>query len=247
VIPLKEENKSSALIMATRRGLIKKTDMAEFASIRRGGKIALKIVEGDELVAVDFAGEGDDVLVASRYGKCIRFSESDVRDMGRNSQGVRSMKLSKEDYVVDMTVLREGYEMITVSENGYGKRCDANEYRVQGRAGKGIKAGVFNEKTGLLVNLKQVSENDDIMLIADNGVAIRIKATEISKISRGTQGVRIMKFRDDGKLVCVTTCVSEEEEEQTLEIAAENSTEEESDTQTSEMDKAIEEAEEEEI
>lgn len=136
----------------------------------------------------------------------MRFSESDVRDVGRNSQGVRSMKLDSDDYIVDMAVVEKGSEIITVSENGYGKRSDESEFPSHGRGGKGVKAGEFNDKTGLLVNLKVVKESDDLMLIADNGIAIRVKASEISKISRATQGVRIMKFKNDAKLTCVTTC-----------------------------------------
>lgn len=199
------ENKGY-MVMATKSGLIKKTEMKEFDSIRKVGKIAIKLNEGDELIAVDFSDGSKEFIVASRKGKCMRFSESDVRDVGRNSQGVRSMKLDSDDYIVDMAVVEKGSEIITVSENGYGKRSDESEFPSHGRGGKGVKAGEFNDKTGLLVNLKVVKESDDLMLIADNGIAIRVKASEISKISRATQGVRIMKFKNDAKLTCVTTC-----------------------------------------
>ena len=118
---------------------------------------------------------------------------------------------------MDMVILKEDCEIITVSENGYGKRCDTSEYRQQARSGKGVKAGEFNEKTGLLVSMKAVYPTDDIMLIADNGIAIRVKVSEISKIGRGTQGVRIMKFKNDAKLMSITTCVSEEQEEKLAE------------------------------
>ncbi|MEG1710217.1 MAG: DNA gyrase subunit A [Clostridia bacterium] len=218
VIPL-VEGTTGYMFMATKKGLVKKTEMNEFASIRKGGKIAIKLIDDDELVSVDFTNGDEDILIASRFGKCIRFSEDDVRNMGRVSQGVKSIKLDKEDYVVDMTVLKEGCQILTVSENGYGKRSDTEDYRQQGRAGKGIKAGIFNEKTGWLVNLKQVNEQDDIMLIADNGIAIRVKVNEISMIGRNTQGVKIMKFKNDAKLVCVTKCVSEDNEEAIEDIA----------------------------
>lgn len=212
VIPLKEDSEGY-LIMATKSGLIKKTALSEFASIRKVGKVALTLTESDELIGVAMTDGNGQILMASHEGKCIRFDEKDVRPMGREAQGVRSMKLNEEDFVVDMTVLKEGYEILTVSENGYGKRSDIDDYRLQSRAGKGIKAGVFNEKTGKLVNLKLLDPTDDIMLIADNGVVLRVRAQEISKIGRDTMGVRIMKFRDENaKVVCVSTTPEEEEE-----------------------------------
>ena len=133
--------------------------------------------------------------------------------MGRGTQGVKSMKIDADDYIVDMTVIRDGCEVLTVSQLGYGKRTDLEDYRLQSRAGKGIKAGVFNKKTGRLVNLKQVMPDDDVMIIADNGTIIRMRAKEISKISRDTQGVRIMKMKQEGSVVCVAVAQPEPEEE----------------------------------
>ena len=212
VIPIQEETRGN-LIMATKRGLIKKTSLDEFASIRKVGKIAISLVEGDELISVQLTCGRDEILVASSAGKCIRFSEEDVRQMGRGTQGVKSMKIDADDYIVDMTVIRDGCEVLTVSQLGYGKRTDLEDYRLQSRAGKGIKAGVFNKKTGRLVNLKQVMPDDDVMIIADNGTIIRMRAKEISKISRDTQGVRIMKMKQEGSVVCVAVAQPEPEEE----------------------------------
>ena len=128
-----------------------------------------------------------------------------------SAQGVRSMNLDKDDYVVDMAIARNGVEVLTVSENGFGKRSDLIDYRLQSRAGKGIKAGVFNDKTGKLVNLKLIDPENDVMLIADNGIVIRIRAKDISKIGRDTMGVRVMKFKGDAHVVCVSESpVSEE-------------------------------------
>lgn len=212
VIPRKE-NARGYLFMATKRGLVKKTDIQEFDSIRKVGKIAISLNEGDELVGVALTRGYDEILIASSTGKCIRFAEEEVRAMGREAQGVRSMKIDKDEAVVDMTVVRSGCEVITVSENGYGKRSDITDYRLQSRAGKGIKAGTFNAKTGRLVNLKLVEPDDDIMVIADNGVVIRMRARDVSKIGRDTQGVRIMKFKDDSsKVVCVANTPPEAEE-----------------------------------
>ncbi|MBE5734819.1 MAG: DNA gyrase subunit A [Clostridiales bacterium] len=184
------------IMLATKNGLIKKTSLTEFANIRKVGKIAISIVEGDELISVQLTSGSDEIIVASREGKCIRFSEEDVRAMGRDTQGVKSMTLNPEDYVVDMSVIKEGYEVITMTDNGYGKRSSIEDYRLQSRGGKGVKAGVFNAKTGKLVNLKLISNDDDIMIITNNGTIIRVSAQDISTIGRDTQGVRVMRIDD---------------------------------------------------
>ena len=212
IIPKKEDSRGS-IVMATKNALIKKTALSEFDSIRRGGKIAISLNEGDELINVAFTGGRDEILIASSSGKCIRFSEEDVRQMGRNAMGVRAMRLSGDERLVDMTVVTSNCQVVTVSSLGYGKRSDIDEYRLQSRGGKGIKAGVFNEKTGSLVNLKLVDPGDDIMIIADNGTIIRMKASEISKISRDTRGVRMMRMKGQGEVVCVCKAQPYEEEE----------------------------------
>ena len=213
VIP-RSEGASGNLIMATKKGLIKKTNLEEFASIRKVGKIAIHLLEGDELIGVMVSSGEDDILIASHEGKAIRFSEGDVRNMGRESQGVRSMKLSADDYIVDMTIVKPNTQIITISENGYGKRCDVEEYRLQSRGGKGVKAGVFNSKTGKLVALKQSILDDDIMLIADNGVIIRTPVEQISSLSRVSQGVKVMRLKEENKIVGVALVKKEEEEEE---------------------------------
>lgn len=211
VIPLTEGTKGY-IMMATRKGLIKKTSLTEFESIRKVGKIAISLNEGDELISVQLTVGYDEILIASRLGKCIRFSEEDVRPMGRDTQGVRSMKLDDEDFIVDMTVMKNNCEVLTVTENGYGKRTDLNDYRLQSRAGKGVKAGVFNKKTGWLVNLKLISKDNDCMIISDNGTIIRIGAKGISMFGRDTQGVRIMRLAEGEKVVCVAVTPGAEEE-----------------------------------
>ncbi len=190
------ENGTGYLVMATKKGLIKKTATSEFERIMKSGKIAIRINEDDELISVQFAGGNDEIIVASRSGKCIRFSEEDVRPMGRDTMGVRAINLGEDDRVVDMLVLREGFDILTVSENGYGKRTDPSDYRVQTRAGKGIKAGVFNEKTGPLVNMKLVRDDLDIMMVSSAGILIRMHAEDISRIGRNTRGVKLMNLRE---------------------------------------------------
>ena len=199
------------IAMATRRGLIKKTALEEFANIRKVGKIAIKINEGDELISVQFTTGKDELIIASREGKCIRFSEEDVRPMGRDTQGVRAISLSEEDCLVDMLVVKPDCKILTVTSNGFGKRSDVDDYRLQGRAGKGIKAGVFNEKTGWLINLKVVADDEDIMIISDSGTIIRLHASDVSLIGRNTQGVRIMRLKD-AKVATVAIAPNEEEE-----------------------------------
>ena len=211
------------IVMATRRGLIKKTAVAEFDSIRRNGKIAINLNEGDELISVQVSSGDDEILAASYEGKCIRFSEHDVRAMGRDTQGVRCMLISEEDRLVEMTVVKEGYDVLTISSLGFGKRSDIEDYRLQSRGGKGIKAGVFNDKTGTLVSLKLVKEDNDIMLIADNGIVIRTPACDISKIGRDTKGVKVMRI-DGGRVVTVAV-VAHQEDEKEEPVEGEESTE----------------------
>ncbi|MDD3947160.1 MAG: DNA gyrase subunit A [Clostridia bacterium] len=222
ILPLMEGEKVTAFLsvksyetgymtMATRCGLIKKCNLSEFENIRSNGKIAITLAEDDELIVAALTTGEDEILIASEDGKCIRFKEEDVRKTGRGSQGVRSIKLDDGDKVVDMAIIKENREVITVTENGFGKRSDLDDYRLQCRAGKGIKAGNFSDKTGKLVNLKLVDENSDIIIIADNGVMIRIAASMISKIGRSTQGVRLMRLKNDGKVVAMALTPHEED------------------------------------
>lgn len=212
IIPVKKDATGN-LIMATKNGLIKKTPLKEYDNIRKGGKIAIKLLDGDELIGVDITSGRDDILIASHEGKCIRFNETDVRQVGRDSQGVKSMKLSENDAVIDMAIVRENGKIITISENGFGKQTDASEFRLQQRGGMGVKAGIFNEKTGKLVALKQIEEDSDLVMIADNGVIIRTHTDDISTYSRLSQGVKIMKLRGNSKIVSVALTKREDEEE----------------------------------
>lgn len=213
MIPWKEGFTGNILI-ATKLGLIKKTPLTEFDSIRKGGKIAITLREDDDVIAVEMTNGEQEIMIASSSGKVIRFNENDIRETGRTSQGVKAMNLSDGDRIVDMLVVKDGYDILTVSEYGYGKRSDIEDYRLQGRSGKGIKAGEFNEQTGNLVNLKQVLPEEDVMLITENGVIIRTGASEISKIGRTTKGVRIMKTDGDKIVTVAITAVGEDEGEE---------------------------------
>ena len=190
------ENGTGYLVMATEKGLIKKTHTDEFKRIAKNGKIAIKLQEDDRLIAVRFTTGEDEILVASRGGKCIRFAETDVRPTGRGTQGVRAINLAKEDIVVDMLIIDPAFDLFTLTSLGYGKRSKIDDYRLQSRGGKGIKAGIFNEKTGDLVSLKPVTDEDDIMIITMGGTIIRMHADTISCIGRSTRGVRVMNVKD---------------------------------------------------
>ena len=216
MLPLKE-NSEGYLIMATENGLIKKTALSEFANIRKVGKIAINILDGDALINVGLTTGSSEIIMASFGGKCIRFLETDVRPTGRGTQGVRGIELEDGDRLVDMAVIKPDCEFITMTENGYGKRSDPEDYRLQSRAGKGVKAGEFNEKTGKLVSLKLVSPEENIMIITENGTIIRVDSSDISKIGRATQGVRVMKIEGSKVSRIAVTPRSEEDGEETEE------------------------------
>ena len=224
IIP-RGENAKGNLIMATKNGLIKKTDLSEFERINKNGKIAISLLDGDELIETQMSSGNDEILIASYQGKCIRFSEKDVRKTGRGSQGVKSMNLAKDDRIIDMTIISPGSQIVTITENGYGKRSNESEYRLQGRGGMGVKAGVFNQKTGNLVALKQITGDEDILMIADSGVIIRTPLEDISTFSRVSQGVRVMRLKDGAKIVSVA--LTEKQEENEREESAEEQTEQE--------------------
>lgn len=209
IIPRGEDAKGN-LIMATKNGLIKKTDLSEFERINKNGKIAISLLDGDELIETQMSSGEDEILIASHEGKCIRFAETDVRKTGRGSQGVKSMALSQGDTIIDMTIIKKGSQIVTITENGYGKRSNESEYRLQGRGGMGVKAGVFNEKTGKLVALKQISGDEDILMIADSGVIIRTPIEDISIFSRVSQGVKVMRLKDGAKIVSVALTEKQE-------------------------------------
>lgn len=211
-----EQGRTGNLVLATKLGKIKRTPLSEFESIRKTGKIAISLNEGDSLISAQLTMGGEELIMAASLGKCIRFNEDTVRVMGRTAAGVRSMKLSDDDYIVDMEVIKEGSEVLTVTENGYGKRSDIDEYRLQGRAGSGIKAGTFNEKTGRIAALKMVTTDGDLLLITESGIIIRTHIDEVSKIGRSSQGVKIMsagKLNSKVVSVAITERWEEEEEE----------------------------------
>ena len=215
----KETGGDYNLVMATRQGMIKKTALEEFRNLRKNGLIAIALREGDELIGVRLSTGEDEMLLATRKGMCIRFSEKHVRNLGRNSIGVRSIRLAEGDEVIDIATVEPDTTVLAITTNGYGKRTDPDEYREQGRNGKGIKAMALTEKTGELAALFFVHEDEDILLITDDGTIIRARAADIRLCGRSTQGVRVMRLAEGSQVVGV--CRAEKEEEEAAEAPAE--------------------------
>jgi DNA gyrase subunit A len=205
----KEDNKY--LLLATKNGIVKKTDREEFKNINKAGLIAIGLREDDELIGVKVTDGNKDVLLVTKEGMSIRFDENDIRSMGRSAMGVKGITLSNDDKVVSMSLCEEGTDVLVVSENGFGKRTDINEYRTQIRAGKGIKTYNIAEKTGKLVGAEMVNEDDEMMIINSDGVLIRLRVNEISLFGRVTSGVKLMKTDDEVNVVSISKIKMEEE------------------------------------
>ena len=215
-IPLKSFEDGKFLTMVTKKGTVKKTDLNEYNSNRTGGLRAINLVEDDELITVELTDGDKDIVIGTYKGMAIRFSETDIRPMGRVSQGVRGIKLKSDDYVIGSVVATDGSELLIVSENGMGKRSLISEYKVQNRGGQGVRTYKINEKTGNVAGIQTVSDDYDIMLITSEGVIIRTGAESISTLRRDTSGVKIMKLDDGVKVVSVATILKEEETEEEL-------------------------------
>jgi DNA gyrase subunit A len=189
------------VLMATKNGVIKKTDLMAFSRPRSGGIIALNLLEGDELIAARITDGTLNVFLGSHMGKSIRFHESDIRPSGRIATGVRGMRLAEGDQIVGVEVLSHGQTLFAVTEHGYGKRTSIDEYPVQKRGGKGVISIKTTERNGLVVAIVLVSEDDDLMLMTNIGKVIRMPIGSISVISRNTQGVKVMGMESAERVV----------------------------------------------
>lgn len=210
VLPVKEFTGDRSVVMVTRKGTIKKTELSHFSNPRTGGIIAISVDADDDLMGVQVTNGSQDIFLGTRQGQSIRFREQDVRDMGRTARGVRGIRLAPDDQVVGMEIPTEGNTILTVSENGYGKRTDIGEYRLQTRGGKGTINLKTSSKTGSVSGVLQISGNEDIMLISDSGRIIRMSAEEVRVIHRSTQGVRLIDIDATEKLVGVARAEREE-------------------------------------
>ncbi|MCI6821809.1 MAG: DNA gyrase subunit A [Clostridiales bacterium] len=223
VIPFRDFRDDKYLMAVTKKGTIKKTAISDFDTNRKTGLIAINLKDGDELVEIKQTTGSDNVIIITKQGKCICFSENDVRPMGRIAGGVRAIKLEDDDEVVSMQLVQPGEELMVVTSKGYGKRTPVEDYKVQTRGGKGLLTydkSKFN-KTGMLVGALVVDDDDEVLLINSEGTIIRIKAADVSKLGRATQGVRIMRADDDVNIISIAKVIREDEHEMDAKLAQE--------------------------
>lgn len=215
VIPIQDFGEDKYLIAVTKEGTIKKTALSQFDTNRKTGLIAINLKDHDELIGIKQTTGTSNVIIVTKFGKCICFSEEDVRTMGRIAGGVRAIKLEKGDEVVAMELAEKDEELLVVTKNGYGKRTSVDDYKVQTRGGKGLltydKAKF--KKTGELIGAMVVNDNDEILLINSDGIIIRIKAGEVSRLGRATQGVKIMRVAEDANIISMAKVIREDDDE----------------------------------
>ncbi len=224
-IPVKEFEEGKYLFFSTKKGVVKKTDFMAYDTARKGGIAAIVLEDDDELINVALTDGTNDILLSTYHGMSIRFNEEDVRPMGRVSHGVRGIKLSADDYVVGMSMAAEGGDLLVVTEKGYGKKTSLAEYKTQTRGGKGVNTYRLSGATGNIAGIKVVAENDDVMLITSDGMVIRMKTSEISRIGRLTKGVRLMRLDEDISVVSLAITQEEEEPEESAEETKEQTEE----------------------
>lgn len=222
VIPIQDFGEDKYLIAVTKHGTIKKTPLSQFDTNRKTGLIAINLKDNDELIGIKQTTGTSNVIIVTKFGKCICFSEDDVRPMGRIAGGVRAIKLEKGDEVVAMEMAEEHEELLVVTQNGFGKRTRVAEYKIQTRGGKGLLTydKTKFKKTGALIGAMVVNENDEILLINSDGIIIRIKAGEVSRFGRATQGVKIMRVAEDANIITMAKVIKEDDENGSLDDPA---------------------------
>lgn len=213
VIPVKEFTDQKNLLFATIQGIVKKTPLSEFENIRKNGLFAINLREGDELVGVRLSDGDQEIILGTSLGMSIRFHEQEVRAMGRSATGVKGITLDEHDYVIDMDIATPGKDVLIVTKNGYGKRTSLSEYRLQARGGKGIKTLSITKKKGPVVGHKVVSEEEDLMIVTQSGMVIRINMSDVSRLGRYAQGVKLMTFDDDEVATVARVQITDEEEQ----------------------------------
>ena len=210
ILPVREFEEGKYIVMATKKGLIKKTSLMAYSRPRAGGIIALGIDNGDELIAARVTDGNREIFLGSKKGKAIRFKEQAVRPMGRTARGVRGMMVGKDDEIIGMESIGEGESILTITENGFGKRTNTSEYRIQGRGGLGIITIRTTARNGNVIGMKQVTNDDEVMFITNHGKIIRIKISGISVIGRNTQGVKLIGVKKDEKVVGIALLAEKE-------------------------------------
>ena len=203
IIPIREYEEGKYLFMATENGLVKKTPIREYENVRKGGLAAISLREDDKLIEVKITDHKEDILLVTKYGMCIRFSEQDVRSTGRNTMGVRGMNLGDQDQVIAMQMSSQGDDILIVSEKGMGKRTNLDEFTSQNRGGKGVRCYKITEKTGNVVGMKAVDESNEIMIINTEGIIIRMYCSDISVLGRNTSGVKLINLSDNDTVASI--------------------------------------------
>jgi len=219
VIPIEYYRDDAYLVMATKKGLVKKTSLKEYNNVRKTGLAAITLREDDELIEVKFTDGKQEIILATKYGQCIRFSEDDVRGTGRTSMGVRGINLADQDEVIGMQLVTQGTDLLIVSEKGMGKRTVMDEFTIQNRGGKGVKCYKITEKTGNVVGIKAVDEEDEIMIINTEGIIIRMFCSGISVLGRITSGVKLINLNENDVVASIAKVRDEEKEERKRKIA----------------------------
>src|SRR5215213_2853100 len=215
LLPVKEfpdQEEQQFVVMGSRKGIIKKTDLSSFRNPRAGGIIAMGIDEGDAVIAVELSDGKEQIFLGTRDGMAIRFEETDVRPMGRTAYGVRGISLREEDEVVAMEVVREGGTLLTVTQHGYGKRTELEEYRLQSRGGVGIINIQTSDRNGKVVGVAYVHDDDELMLISQQGMILRMKAGDVRVIGRATQGVRLIEMEEGDQVVAIAKLIEREDD-----------------------------------
>ena len=209
MIPIKEYNDDHYLFMATRKGIVKKTPITDYANIRKNGLAAINLREDDKLIEVKVTDNTEEVFLFTKFGQCIRFKETDVRSTGRTTMGVIGMNLAPDDVVIAMQLASQGDSVMIVSENGLGKCTLIDEFTAQNRGGKGVKCYKITEKSGNLVGVKSVGKDDEIMLITTEGIIIRMQVNDTTLLGRVTTGVKLINLGDGIKVASIAKVVED--------------------------------------
>jgi DNA gyrase subunit A len=213
MLTVKEFEEDKFVVMGTRLGVVKKTPLSGFSNPRGGGIIAMGVEPGDAVIAVQLTDGQGQVFIGTRGGMAIRFEETDVRPMGRNAYGVRGITLRDDDYVVAMEVVKSGGTLLTVTERGFGKRTEIDEYRVQSRGGVGVINISTTTRNGPVVGVSYVQEGDELLVITQQGMILRMQTNDVRSIGRATQGVTLINIEDDDKVVSIARLVEKEGDE----------------------------------
>lgn len=213
VIPVQSFEEDQYLFFATRQGIVKKTPLEDYSNIRKVGLIAISLREDDDLISVKLTDGKQEIIMGTAQGMSIRYSESDVRSMGRSATGVKGIQLDEGDIVIDMDVVVPDNDVLIVTSKGYGKRTPISEYRIQTRGGKGIKTLNVTDRNGQIVGLKVVNNEEDLMIMTSSGTLIRTSMAGISTMGRNTQGVKLINIRDDDAVATVSRVDRNEEAE----------------------------------